>query len=859
MKDINVRTFILVMILYFTGNCYGKSFLIKDSTETFGDSMRETKKNVDSDKDKLHTLGGLSISEDGRWSAVTQLYANGKDSLLIFDSRKKNPVMKLSGLSSPISFLPDNFLYATVKGKVLFIDLITKSRKELDNVKQSGILKESKEVYVLDNNKKVSVYISKGILDRQFQGIERLITDKEKILIGISELKEISSELEDKSSVSIKTTVLIDLSGKVPAELYRNKNKFDKIQLSENNSYLLLTEKRVDEKEVRIMAINLKTRKKRSFSIGEAASFLKFEVYELDHGKSLWIDVWKKEMPEKTIPDIWYGYDGDLKAKHNEYATLHDYYLWQHQEEEPILVKDKKFPVMVPVQNTEYVLAFNPRVNFKYRTRVPLPTHYLYYLKDKTYKTVFHHSLETIISDDGSIMVSYDSEEKQWILYEVKLDIQHKIGGNDLKRPVFDDSGDHIIFESNKGLWQYTISKKYLSVIEETEEKKVSILSSDQKTFNAEYHISGRTFSKNENLLLTMKNEENQTLYALYKKGRIFSLSAQTPNRITAAQTTKNNDQLYTIEENYNMPPRLYQTHIKNNNKKLIFADLAADRESSAIRQEIIKYKNSEGIELKGLLYYPIQFKGNQQYPMIVHIYQVRSSDSNVYTYRGDDVGFDLRALLRKGYFVYLPDIVYGEKGAGRSALDCVHAAIDALTDHSAINRQKIGLTGHSMGGYETNFIATHSHLFAAYISGSAHSDLIRNYFSYNYNTHIPQIWRIETGQYEMGVSFAEDKERYFNNSPIHYVDQVSAPILLWTGKKDENVQWDQTMEFFMGLKRFDKQVIALFYESGDHTFYETPDNNKDITKRSLEWWDYFLKDVDDIPWINQQIKKDAF
>lgn len=401
MKDINVTTVILVMILYFTGNCYGKSFFIKDSMKTVADSMKETKNIVDSDKDKLYTLGGLSISEDGRWSAVTQLYANGKDSLLIFDSRHKNPVIKLSGLSSSISFLPDNFLYASVKGKILFINLITKSIKELDQVRQSGILKGSKEVYVLDNSKKVSVYTSKGILDRQFPGIERLISDKEKILIGISELKEIKSELEDKSSVSIKTTVLTDLSGKVPAELYRNKNKLDKIQLSENNSYLLLTEKRVDEKDVRIMAINLKTHKERSFSIGEATSFLKFEVYELDQGKSLWIDVWKKEMPEKTIPDIWYGNDGDLKAKHNGYLTVHDYYLWQHQDEEPILVNDKKFPLMVPVRNTEYVLAFNPRVNFKYRTRVPLPTYQLYHLKDKTYKTIFHHSLETIISDDG--------------------------------------------------------------------------------------------------------------------------------------------------------------------------------------------------------------------------------------------------------------------------------------------------------------------------------------------------------------------------------------------------------------------------------------------------------------------------
>lgn len=244
---------------------------------------------------------------------------------------------------------------------------------------------------------------------------------------------------------------------------------------------------------------------------------------------------------------------------------------------------------------------------------------------------------------------------------------------------------------------------------------------------------------------------------------------------------------------------------------------------------------------------------------MVVQIYQIKSSEANKYFYKVDHVGFDLRSLLKKGYFVYLPDIIYSETGAGQSALDCVNAALDTIVNNENIDIKKIGLTGHSMGGYETNFIATHSDRFATYISGSAHSDLIRNYFSYNYSTDIPQIWRIETGQYEMGVSFAEDKERYFKNSPINYVDQVNAPILLWAGKKDENVPWDQTMEFFMGLKRFDKDVIALFYKDGDHTFYETPKNNDDITKRSLEWWDYFLKDKKDVKWINTQLKKDAW
>src|SRR5690606_32843222 len=108
---------------------------------------------------------------------------------------------------------------------------------------------------------------------------------------------------------------------------------------------------------------------------------------------------------------------------------------------------------------------------------------------------------------------------------------------------------------------------------------------------------------------------------------------------------------------------------------------------------------------------------------------------------------------LEKGYFVYLPDIVYGKKGTGLSALDCVHHALDALKEKTSIDNNKIGLIGHSHGGYETNFIATHSNRFATYISGAGTSDIVRSYFSYNYNFSNPFYFQYENGQYEMDNS----------------------------------------------------------------------------------------------------------
>ncbi len=87
-----------------------------------------------------------------------------------------------------------------------------------------------------------------------------------------------------------------------------------------------------------------------------------------------------------------------------------------------------------------------------------------------------------------------------------------------------------------------------------------------------------------------------------------------------------------------------------------------------------------------------------------------------------------------------------------------MHSGLDFLGKFKGIDKNRIGLTGHSHEGYETNFIATHSNRFASYISSAGHSDIVRAYFSYSYKFNIPFYWQFENQQYEMFKPFAKDK-----------------------------------------------------------------------------------------------------
>ncbi len=323
-------------------------------------------------------------------------------------------------------------------------------------------------------------------------------------------------------------------------------------------------------------------------------------------------------------------------------------------------------------------------------------------------------------------------------------------------------------------------------------------------------------------------------------------------NNIQANQSLR---KIIFTRENLNTPPQLISRDLRNKENDLVYSSNSQDNIATSLKRELISYRGAKNLDLQGILYYPANFDHAKKYPMVVHIYEIQSNKSNKYYSPLESLwsGTNIHILQEKGYFVYLPDIDHGDKGFGFSALDCVHNALDAVRENVNIDATKVGLTGHSYGGSETNFIATHSDRFAAYVSGAGVSDIIRFHFSYNRSSYSPFYWQFESGQFRMGRSFLEDKELYFRNNPIHYVERINSPILLWAGKEDKRVETDQVMEFFIALKKYDKKVIALFYPNQAHSFPADSHAFLDISKRILDWWDYYLKDKKDINWINNQ------
>lgn len=273
-------------------------------------------------------------------------------------------------------------------------------------------------------------------------------------------------------------------------------------------------------------------------------------------------------------------------------------------------------------------------------------------------------------------------------------------------------------------------------------------------------------------------------------------------------------------------------------------------------RTEVIDYQNQSGVRLKGVLYYPAVYDAAKKYPMVVSIYDKQLA--YLYNYLPPSleniIGFNITDYTLNGYFVLRPDIIYERNDPGISAADCTLAATHAVLEKGIVDEDGVGLIGHSFGGYETNFIVTQTDLFRTAVSGAGISDLTSFYLSIGWSMGKPEIFRFEHQQWRMDYPLFEDFESYARNNPIANVKDIVTPLLLWTGEKDDQVNYYQSIRMHLALRRLGKPTTLLVYPNEGHAIV-TPHFQKDLSLKIHEWFDYYLKKGKSKEWIGNGTK----
>jgi dipeptidyl aminopeptidase/acylaminoacyl peptidase len=365
---------------------------------------------------------------------------------------------------------------------------------------------------------------------------------------------------------------------------------------------------------------------------------------------------------------------------------------------------------------------------------------------------------------------------------------------------------------------------------------------------------AGYSFDLSEGIILNIQNnDDGSTGYAFYTLKNGMYKIVQKDALISNLRLSEDGNSIVYTEEQYDHPRTIYSQHLDGKERKVLYQSNPQHFDYRWGNEELVHFNTPNGTALKGILYYPANFDQKKKYPMIVSCYEIQSD--GLYTYYNpseyDSTGFNIPNFTNQGYFIFLPDILYKIGDTGLSAVECMIAGVEKVKKYSFIDGAKIGLQGHSFGGYESMFAITQTDIFATAVAGAGSSNLLSFYFSMAWVWHRPQSWRFEKQQWRMGDTYFNNPKAYNNNSPILNAPNITTPLLSWAGKLDGNVNWEQTLEFFLALRKLDKENIMLLYPNEGH-YMGNPKNQLDLTHKLEDWFNFYLKDAPAAPWMKK-------
>lgn len=254
---------------------------------------------------------------------------------------------------------------------------------------------------------------------------------------------------------------------------------------------------------------------------------------------------------------------------------------------------------------------------------------------------------------------------------------------------------------------------------------------------------------------------------------------------------------------------------------------------------QIVHYTSFDGKVISAFLYMPYNLRRDASHAVILFPHGGPTGQSR------DNFNRTIDALAGRGYIVIAPNprgsTGYGMdfqkanyQDLGNGDLKDDMAAIKFVLDTGYANPRKVGVTGGSYGGYTTLMaIGKYPETFAAAV------DLFGPLDWYSMMKKSDPILQ----QYIVSLLGDPEKDRkaYEETSPIKYVGNIKAPLLVLQGDNDPRVPREETEQVISLLKKRGTIVDAQYYAAEGHGFAKR-ENQVDAIQRTLDWFERYLK-----------------
>jgi dipeptidyl aminopeptidase/acylaminoacyl peptidase len=259
-------------------------------------------------------------------------------------------------------------------------------------------------------------------------------------------------------------------------------------------------------------------------------------------------------------------------------------------------------------------------------------------------------------------------------------------------------------------------------------------------------------------------------------------------------------------------------------------------------KTEVIKWKSKDGLEIEGLLTYPVNYERGKKYPLILNIH---GGPTGVFeeNFIGRSATHPVAVFAARGYAVLRPnprggggygkDFRFGNYNDwGGKDYDDDQTGVDRVIEMGVADPDRLAIMGWSYGGYMTNWTITQTHRFKAAVSGAGLSNLWSFTGTADVMGFLPDYFGGEPWQ---------QFDNFQKHSPITYVKNVTTPTLVLHGESDIRVPTSQGYEFYHSLKREGVIAKMVVYPRQPHGVRE-PKFVLDIMQRHVDWVDKYVR-----------------
>ena len=239
---------------------------------------------------------------------------------------------------------------------------------------------------------------------------------------------------------------------------------------------------------------------------------------------------------------------------------------------------------------------------------------------------------------------------------------------------------------------------------------------------------------------------------------------------------------------------------------------------------------------------------------MMVYFYE-RNSD-NLHRYVTPSAGsssINYAFYVSRGYVLFVPDIPYTTGEPGISCANAVLPGVQSIVDMGFVDPDRIGVQGHSWGGYQIAYLVTMTNVFACAESGAPVSNMTSAYGGIRWASGMSRMFQYEKTQSRIGGTLWEARDLYLKNSPVFYADKIETPLLILHNDEDGAVPWYQGIELFVAMRRLGKPAWMLNYNGEAHGL-RREENRLDFARRMQQFFDHYLMGGPATRWIAEGV-----